>query len=102
MRNPRHGSLAFLSAVLRVIGIVLIIAGFCHAAVYLAFQYRTAPTLVELLVGTASRLLRSLLTGVLAMAVAQAFLVLLDIEESVRRAADALDGRKTVPTPRAK
>ncbi|MCX7626704.1 MAG: hypothetical protein N2Z21_10925 [Candidatus Sumerlaeaceae bacterium] len=100
MRNPRHGNLAFLSAVLRVIGILLIIAGFCHAAVYFALQYKTAPSLMELVVGTVGRLMRSLLTGVLAMAVAQAFLVLLDIEESVRRTADAVEGKKTVPTPR--
>jgi len=99
MRNHRHGSLAFLAAVLKLIGIIFIIGGFCQAGVYISLEHANVP-LLRLIVNSVASVLRGLVTGVLALAMGQAFLVLLDIEESARRTADALENKRTVPTPK--
>jgi hypothetical protein len=101
MRSPRYSSLPFFAALLRVFGYVFLVW-----AIVAALQVWWAPpanamNLKQAFFASLSLLLQNLLVGVLTLAASDALLVLMDMEENTRRAADALQGTRTLATPRA-
>ncbi len=101
MRSPRYSSLPFLASVIRIFGYILLVWAFFSAALVWLMPAEGTLVIKNAIFASLRAFFQNIFFGVVTLALADVLLVLMDIEENTRRATDALQGTRTLATPRA-